>query len=67
MPRLVYVFRVDLSRREFEQRGPHDQEIDSVELVPFAEAVRLMTTGGIYVAGIVAIVGTYLLSRQRPF
>ena len=29
-----------------------------------AEAIRLMATGGIYVAGIVAIVSTYLLSRK---
>ena len=64
MPRLVYVFRIDLSRREFEQHLPHDHEIDSVELVPFTEAVQLMTTGGIYVAGIVAIISTYLLSRK---
>ena len=64
MPRLVYIFRVDLSRREFEQRRPHDHEIDSVELVPFEEAVRLMTTGGIYVAGIIAIISMYLLSRK---
>lgn len=66
MPRLVYVFQVALSRREFEQHRPHDHEIDSVELVSFKEAVRLMTTGGIYVAGIVAIISTYLLARKQP-
>lgn len=67
MPRLVYVFRVDLSLKEFEQRRPHDHEIDSVELVPFKEAVRLMTTGGIYVAGVIATISMYLLSRKQPF
>lgn len=64
MPRLVYVYRIDLSRREFEQHRPHDHEIDSVELVSFAEAVRLMTSGGIYVAGIIAIISMFLLSRK---
>jgi 8-oxo-dGTP pyrophosphatase MutT (NUDIX family) len=64
MPKLVYVFRVDLQRHEFEQRRPHDHEVDSVELVPFAEAVRLMTTGGIYVAGIIAIISMYLSVRN---
>lgn len=64
MPRLVYVFRVDLTRQEFERRRPHDDEIDSVELVPVKEAIRLMTTGGIYVAGIIAIISMYLLSRK---
>lgn len=68
MPKLVYVFRVDLTRKEFEQRKQHDNEIESVELVPMAEAVELMTTGGIYVAGIIAIIGTYLLaSRASEF
>ena len=66
MPLLVYVFRVDVTRNEFDLRRPHDHEIASVELVPFAEAIRLMATGGIYVAGIVAIVSTYLLSRKQP-
>lgn len=61
MPRLVYVFRVDVSRREFEQRRPHDHEIDSVELVPFKEAIRLMTTGGIYVTVPIAVISMYLL------
>lgn len=63
MPKLVYVFRIDLTRHEFEQRQAHDEEIDSVELVPIPEAVRLMTTGGIYVAGIIAIIGMYLGSH----
>jgi hypothetical protein len=67
MPLLVYVFRVDITREEYEQRKPHDDEIDSVELVGYAEAVRLIATGGIYVAGIVAIVSTHLLSRMKSF
>lgn len=66
MPKLVYVFRIDLKRHEFEQRRTHDNEIESVELVPVQEAVRLMTTGGIYVAGIIAIISMYLLSRKQP-
>jgi ADP-ribose pyrophosphatase len=65
MPKLVYVFRVDLTRSEFEQRKPHDDEIESVELVPVPEAIRLMTSGGIYVAGIIAIISMYLLSRRN--
>lgn len=68
MPKLVYVFRVDLTRKEFEQRKQYDNEIESVELVPLAEAIELMTTGGIYVAGIIAIISMYLLaSRASEF
>ena len=65
MPNLVYVFMIDLGRAEFEQRKPHDNEIESVELVPFAEAIYLMTSGGIYVAGVIAILNIYLLSYRN--
>jgi 8-oxo-dGTP pyrophosphatase MutT (NUDIX family) len=61
MPRLLYVFRINLLRREFDERRPHDDEIDSVELVPFTEAVKLMTSGGIYVAVPIAVISMYLL------
>jgi len=63
MPKLVYVFQVDLTQPEFDARGPHDDEIEKVELVPLDEAVRMIAMGKIYVAVPVAIIGTYLLSR----
>ena len=66
MPKLVYVFQVDLTRQEFDNRGPHDDEIEKVELVPLEEAVRMIATGRIYVAVPIAIIGTYLLSRGSP-
>ena len=65
MPKLVYVFQVDLTREEFDNRGSHDDEIEKVELVPLAEAVRMIATGKIYVAVPVAIIGTYLLSKAK--
>lgn len=65
MPRLLYVFRIHLSQQEFDQRRAHDHEVESVELVPIDEAVRLMTTGGIYVAIPIAIIGMYVLSQQN--
>jgi 8-oxo-dGTP pyrophosphatase MutT (NUDIX family) len=64
MPRLVYVFRIALTRKEFDQRRPHDDEIEGVELVSLDEAVRLMTTGGLYVAIPMAIISMYLLARK---
>ena len=64
MPKLVYVFRVDLTLKEFDQRMPHDNEIDSVELVQITEAIQLMTTGGIYVAPVIAIISMYLFSTR---
>jgi 8-oxo-dGTP pyrophosphatase MutT (NUDIX family) len=65
MPKLVYVFQVDLTQEEFDNRGSHDDEIEKVELVPLAEAVRMIATGKIYVAVPVAIIGTYLLSKAK--
>lgn len=64
MPVLVYAFRVDLAQAEFERRGRHDEEIESVELIALDEAVRMIASGAIYVAIPVAMIGTYLLSRN---
>jgi ADP-ribose pyrophosphatase len=64
MPKLIYVFRVELSQAEFDGRGPHDSEIEKVELVGFDEAVRMIATGRIYISVPVAVIGTYLLQRK---
>lgn len=67
MPKLVYVFRVDLSRQEFERRKPHDKEVESVHCVPLDEVVRLILRGGIYITLPVAVIAVYLFSRNpRP-
>ena len=63
MPKLIYVFRVDLSRQEFERRKPHDSEVESVHCVPLGEVMELITGGGIYVALPVAVIASYLFSR----
>jgi hypothetical protein len=62
IPTLLYVFRVDLSQAEFDQRGAHDEEVEGVELVPFEEAVRRIAAGEIYVALPVAVICSYLLT-----
>jgi len=64
MPKLIYVFRVDLTRHEFDGRKAHDDEVESVECVSLPEARKLIVSGGIYVAVPVAIISTYLLSRS---
>ena len=62
-PKLAYVFRVDVTRNEFAQRKPHDDEVESVHCVPFDEVMQLVTAGGLYVALPVAVIGSYLFSR----
>jgi ADP-ribose pyrophosphatase len=64
MPVLVYAFRVDLTQDEYDRRGAHDDEIQSVELIALDEAVRMIASGAIYVAIPVAMIGTYLLTRN---
>jgi ADP-ribose pyrophosphatase len=64
MPKLVYVFRVDLTQQEFDNRAAHDGEIESVELVPLDRAAGMIATGKIYVALPAAVIGAYLFSRR---
>jgi 8-oxo-dGTP pyrophosphatase MutT (NUDIX family) len=64
MPKLAYVFRIDLSQEEFDRRGDHDDEIELVESVPLAEVARRLASGEIYVAVPAAIVGRHLAERQ---
>lgn len=63
MPNLVYVFRVDITQSEFDQRRPHDTEVESVHHVALEQAVRLVIAGGLYVALPVAVIASYLFSR----
>ena len=35
MPKLCYVFRVDLAKDEYDRRTEHDAEVEKVELVQF--------------------------------
>jgi len=65
-PDLVYVFRVDLSQAEFDQRKPHDAEVSGVELVSIAEIGRLIACGAIYTVLPIAVLGMHVFaSRNR--
>jgi ADP-ribose diphosphatase len=63
MPNLIYVFRVDLSREEFDQRKPHDNEVESVHCLPFQEVMRLVAEGSLYVALPIAVIASYFFAR----
>jgi 8-oxo-dGTP pyrophosphatase MutT (NUDIX family) len=65
IPSLLYVFRVHLARAEFDARGGHDDEVEGVELMAFAEVSRKIADGTIYVAAPIAIVASYLLRLAR--
>jgi 8-oxo-dGTP pyrophosphatase MutT (NUDIX family) len=64
VPKLIYVFRVDLIQQEYAERLPHDHEIENVECVSFNEAVNMISKGEIYVTVPMAVIGSYLLSKN---
>ena len=66
IPYLLYVFRVDLTQAEYERRQPHDDEVESVELVPLDSIPGLIERGALYVAVPIAVLSTYLLNRPKP-
>jgi 8-oxo-dGTP pyrophosphatase MutT (NUDIX family) len=61
MPVLLSIFRVDISQTEYNSRVQHDQEIISVEAVPFHEAKRMIIDGEIYLSSPAAIIARLLL------
>ncbi len=65
MPKLSYVFRIDVSEEEFARRRPHDDEIHSVERIPLPQLSRMMMNGQIYVSLSLAILGVFLASDRR--
>lgn len=62
MPRLIYVFRVDITRAEFASRRQHDDEIDEVLEIDLGSLTRLLENGGIYVSVPLAIGARFLAS-----
>jgi 8-oxo-dGTP pyrophosphatase MutT (NUDIX family) len=63
IPVLLSVFRVDLSKAEFDSRAQHDNDIVSVEAISFTEAAQKLVEGGIYLSSPVAIISRLLLKR----
>jgi 8-oxo-dGTP pyrophosphatase MutT (NUDIX family) len=63
-PRLAFVFRIDVTQQEYDERQPHDNEIREVTCVSLAEAASMLTSGTIYISAPVAVIGTYLVSRS---
>lgn len=64
MPRLSYIFRVDVSEHEYARRRPHDDEVHSVERIPIDDLAGMMMRGEIYVSVPLAVLGLFLVSRN---
>jgi 8-oxo-dGTP pyrophosphatase MutT (NUDIX family) len=61
IPVLLSVFRVDLSKSEFESRAQHDSDIVSVEAISLTDAAQKLIDGEIYLSSPVAIISRFLL------
>ena len=63
IPVLLSVFRLDISRPEFDSRSHPDDDIVSVEAISFADAARKLIHGEIYLSSPVAILSRLLLKQ----
>ena len=62
-PNLSYIFKVDISEKEYVDRQPHDDEIYSVERFAINDLAKKMASGEIYVSVSLAVLGIFLASR----
>ena len=62
-PNLSYIFKVDISEREYINRQPHDDEIYSVERFAINDIAKKMASGEIYVSLTLGVLGIFLVSR----
>ena len=62
-PNLSYIFKVDISEKEYINRQPHDDEIYSVERFAINDLAKKMASGEIYVSLTLGVLGTFLVSR----
>jgi ADP-ribose pyrophosphatase len=65
-PILGSLFRVDLTRAEYEARVAADEEVIAVELLDTNSLRQLVTTGGIYVTLPLSMLLHFFLGRSGP-
>ncbi len=63
-PNLIFPFKIDITKGEFEARKKHDNEITEVLCVPFKQALRLINSGEIYVALPIAVILRFLGQKE---
>jgi len=61
IPVLLSVFSVNVSQSEFDSRLRHEDEIVCVEAISFAEVVRRLVSGEIYLSCPAAIISRFML------
>jgi 8-oxo-dGTP pyrophosphatase MutT (NUDIX family) len=66
-PKLLYIYEVDISKQEYENRklNEEDNEIGSVECFEFDDIQKLILQGQLYVSVPLAVVSRFLLNLNR--
>jgi 8-oxo-dGTP pyrophosphatase MutT (NUDIX family) len=64
-PILPWIYQIDISKREFDLRDPHDEEIVSVECISFEEVQRRIICSEIYISLAVAVLSRFLFSKNE--
>jgi len=64
-PVLPWIYRIDISKKEFDKRKPHDDEVVSVECFTFEEVKEKIIQGEVYVSLPLAIVSRFLFSQTE--
>ena len=67
-PILPWIYKINLTKQEFDGRGSHDDEVDNVDCLSFASVIEMIVSGEIYVSLPIAIISRYLFSLiENPF
>ena len=64
-PYLVHIFKLDLTRKEFDCRSGHDREILSVECFSFSEVLNKIKRNEIYFGFQIAVLTRFLLQNEQ--
>jgi ADP-ribose pyrophosphatase len=66
LPMFPLIYKVDLSKEEFEDRSLHDDEVESVASFSSDKIREMILSGEIITSITLAILGRYLISKNSP-
>ena len=63
-PVLPWIYKVSISRSEFDSRDAHDDEIEGIVCLAFDEVKTKIACGEIYISLPLAVISRYMLDRE---
>ena len=64
MPMFPNIFQIDLSKKEFDQRSRHDDEIEKVEIFEFKKIKRMIRDGELCATLPIAVISRYFFQSE---